>query len=74
MIGYYMDSECVCCERCVNCGRKEKQPILEDLKCDKCESSEDVIYSLNGVHFCRDCLVKEVGAEEITEENFKEYL
>lgn len=74
MIEYYMDSECVGCERCVNCGRNEKQPILENLVCDVCNECADELYESNGKHFCKECALKEAGFEKINEENFKEYI
>lgn len=39
--------------------------IIEDLKCSKCGSEEDVTYDEDGVEICTDCLFEqEVESQE----------
>lgn len=49
-------NDCVGCERCVNCGRKNGYVVYE---CDKCGAEinpeEECLYELNGKEVCLRC-------------------
>ena len=45
MILYEMESDCVGCPQgCINCGRREKTPHLEDFVCDCCNRSVEKLF------------------------------
>ena len=73
MILYEMESDCVGCPQgCINCGRREKTPHLEDLVCDCCNRSVEKLFKYDGSQYCAECILEDF--EEINEDNFLEYL
>lgn len=55
-MGYTWENDCVGCERCANCGRRED---YKQYYCDKCEEVSDADNPLyvgqNGEDLCWDC-------------------
>lgn len=45
-------SDCCGCETCVNCGRGEYISHI----CDNCGADDEVIYRLDGMELCYECL------------------
>lgn len=75
MIKWSLENDCVGCPQgCINCGRKNDYPVLEDLRCDKCDESADVLYKYEGEQLCLGCFVEKADAEEINDDNFTDYM
>lgn len=73
MIEYSMQSECVGCPQgCINCGRKEKTPYLENFVCDVCGDDSERLYERDGQQICASCILQEL--QEINEYNFEEFI
>lgn len=52
-MGYEWDNDCVGCDYCINCGRREDFKVYF---CDKCEECTDELYvGCNGEELCEDC-------------------
>lgn len=62
-----IENDCVGCDVCYNCGRKE----VEYVYCDKCgESIGDDFYEHDGGEYCYDCWLEARGYDEsLTEDN-----
>lgn len=50
----YKEYDCVGCEYCINCGRKEGYHVLE---CDECNDSVMKLYKHDGRELCEKCLL-----------------
>lgn len=59
-MGWIRDNDCVGCETCFNCGRREDYVYAE---CDKCGTSEFLIYSYKNNMYCVNCLFEVLQAE-----------
>jgi hypothetical protein len=57
-----IENDCVGCDYCVNCGRKE----VEHFYCDKC-GDEGSLYEYDGDELCESCLLKAVPKVEGSE-------
>lgn len=73
-------NDCVGCERCVNCGRKNGYVVYE---CDKCgaeiDPEEECLYELDGKEVCLKCYALAKAKDWIAEmfgrdESFMEVL
>lgn len=51
----YTDNDCVGCEYCINCGRKEDYHVFE---CDDCGESIMELFRYDGKELCENCLKK----------------
>lgn len=49
-----IENECVGCERCVNCGRKE----VMTYRCDDCGDCDCDLYEYEGEELCGECVLK----------------
>lgn len=59
-MGYEVDSDCVGCERCINCGRGK----FTIYYCDKCEEYTDELYvGNNGEELCEDCYKEQFNSK-----------
>lgn len=75
MIKHHIENDCVGCPQgCIHCGRKNGYYVLDDLVCDECKESSDVLYSYDDEQLCLGCLLKEVDVEEINDDNFADYM
>ena len=52
MIDY--EDNCVCCDRCVECGRKRQLVMY----CDRCECVTEELYEYEGEQLCGECLLE----------------
>ena len=59
-MGYREYSDCVFCERCVNCGRKH----AIEWYCDKCNDSTDDLYDNGDGQLCRECFLEDYTSKE----------
>lgn len=60
----YKENDCVGCEHCVNCGRRESYFVYE---CDVCgdeTTNRDDMFEVNGKDLCVSCYEKYYGGEE----------
>lgn len=66
-MGNRIENDCVCCERCVNCGRK----AVKMHYCDKCDEYADewnpLYVAEDGSELCWDCY-KEQFTEKICDD------
>ena len=56
-IKFYKESDCVSCEICYNCGRRDGY-IVAELYCDKCGNEVDELYDVDDELLCEDCLTE----------------
>lgn len=52
------DNDCVGCETCVNCGRKEDYYVTYT-ECDECKDDDAELFEYKGKELCASCLLKE---------------
>lgn len=72
MIKFVRENDCVGCEICINCGRKNGYWAVEDFICDSCGASVEELYDVaKNIHLCKECLLEDYT--KITEDNAMEY-
>jgi hypothetical protein len=59
----YIGNDCVGCETCIGCGRREDYYYHV---CDRCESPEQ-LYIYYGEEICAECLLKEFEEVDMEE-------
>lgn len=75
MIKVSKENDCVgCAQGCIRCGRQHSYLSLDDLICDECGDSFEKVYDYNGNQFCLECLANVVGADEVNEKNYTDYI
>lgn len=69
----YRESDCVGCETCINCGRRDDYYVFE---CDDCyeQICDDEIYEYNGKDLCATCYAKATISNETVVECLEELL
>jgi len=72
MIKYERENDCVGCDYCVNCGRKEDY-FVPILTCDSCGKEVDKLYEFEGgFEICAECVLEHF--DEIDEDEALERL